>query len=287
MPALQDTYTLANGVEIPQLGLGTWLIDDDEVVDAVVAAVDIGYRHIDTAQAYGNERGVGEGIRKAGIDRDELFVTTKLDAGIKSHDDAVMAIDASLATLGLDHIDLMIIHSPQPWQEFGGDDRHVEGNRAAWRALEEAHEAGKLRAIGLSNFRAADIDSLLEASSIDPMVNQILAHVGNTPTGLIEHSRDNGMLVEGYSPFAHGKLFGHRQVADIADRYDVSVARLAVRYLLQLGLLPLPKTADPDHMRSNADVDFRITEDDMRTLQAIGPIDYGDATRFPVYAEAQ
>ena len=184
----------------------------------------------------------------------------------------------------MDHVDLILIHSPQPWREFGSDDRHVAGNREAWRALEEAYEAGKVRAIGLSNFLVDDIDNILDVSSTDPMVNQILAHIGNTPTELIEHSVDAGMLVEGYSPFAHGKLLGREDVAAVAARYDVSVPRLAVRYLLQLGLLPLPKSANPDHMRSNADVDFEISDEDMQTLQRMDEIDYGDATRFPIYA---
>ncbi len=281
---LQESYTLGNGVEIPKLGLGTWFIDDDEVATAVTRAVELGYRHIDTAQAYGNERGVGEGIRSCGVPRDELFVTTKLAAAIKAYDEAVTAIDRSLQTLGLDHIDLMIIHSPQPWREFGSGDRHLEGNRAAWRALEEAYQAGKLRAIGLSNFGRADVDNIFEASSVAPMVNQILAHISNTPIELIQHSQNSGMLVEAYSPIAHGELFKNEQVTDMAERYGVSVAQLAIRYTLQLGLLPLPKTADPDHMRTNADVDFEISEKDMEALKGMEPIaGYGDASVFPVF----
>lgn len=281
---LQESYTLANGVEIPKLGLGTWFIDDDEVAMAVARAVELGYRHIDTAQAYGNERGVGEGIRSCGVPRDELFVTTKLAADVKSYDEAVTAIDGSLQTLGLENIDLMLIHSPQPWQEFRGGERYFEGNRAAWRALEEAYQAGKFRAIGLSNFDPADIDNILQAGSVAPMVHQILAHISNTPIELIHHSQHNGMLVEAYSPIAHGELFKNAQVTAMAERYGVTVAQLAIRYTLQLGLLPLPKTADPDHMRTNADVDFEISEQDMATLQGMEPIaGYGEASVFPVF----
>ena len=132
---LEETLTLSNGVQIPKLGLGTWMIDDGKAAAAVRATTEIGYRHIDTAQAYGNERGVGEGVRASGIARDKLFVTTKLDAGIKDYEKAKAAIDGSLKTLGLDHIDLMIIHSPQPWSEFHGENRYFEGNVEAWRAL--------------------------------------------------------------------------------------------------------------------------------------------------------
>ena len=149
---LEETYTLSNGLHIPKLGLGTWFIDNDGTAEAIRQAATIGYRHVDTAQAYGNEEGVGDGIRSCGVPRDEMFVTTKLAAEVKSYDEAKAAIDKSLATTGLDYLDLMIIHSPQPWQEFGGDDRYLDGNRQAWRALEEAYDARKLRAIVLSNF---------------------------------------------------------------------------------------------------------------------------------------
>jgi diketogulonate reductase-like aldo/keto reductase len=178
---LEETYTLSNGVEIPRLGLGTWFIADDDAAEAVRAAAQIGYRLVDTAQAYSNERGVGEGIRTCGLRREQMFVTTKLAAETKSFENAVEAIDESLETMGLDYIDMMIIHSPQPWRRFGGDDRYFEGNREAWRALEEAYDAGKLRAIGLSNFEREDIDNILDACTVKPMVNQILAHISNTP----------------------------------------------------------------------------------------------------------
>lgn len=282
---LEETYALPNGVRIPKLGLGTWLIDDGKVAEAVKAAMDLGYRHIDTAQAYGNERGVGEGLRNSGVVRDDVFVTTKLDASIKNHDDAKAAIDGSLETLGLDHIDLMIIHSPQPWSEFHGEDRHADGNRQAWRALEEAYNAGKLRAIGVSNFEKVDLDNLLEDVSVKPMINQILAHVSNTPFDLIDYTRSKGMLVEAYSPVGHGKILDNAEIGAMARKYGVSVPQLSIRYVLQLGLVALPKTANPDHMRINADVDFEISEADMETLKNLEPIkDYGDASVFPVYA---
>lgn len=283
MTILNEHYTLSNGLEIPKLGLGTWFINDSDVVQAVRDAVGLGYRHIDTAQAYRNESGIGAGIRASGVPRDELFVTTKLDAGIKSHDKAVEAIDDSLETMGLDHIDLMIIHSPQPWRKFRGADRYLDGNREAWRALEEAYEAGKLRAIGLSNFEQADIDNIVESASVQPMVNQILAHVGNTPWELIEYSRDRGMLVEAYSPVAHGELMNNPEVARLAERCGVSVPQLSIRYGLQLGLLPLPKTANPTHMKENADVDFVISDADMETLKAVEHEDYGEAAAMPVF----
>jgi len=284
MMILEEKYTLTNGVEIPKLGLGTWFINNKDVVQAVVDAAKIGYRQIDTAQAYRNESGVGKGIRVCGVKRAEMFVTTKLDAGVKSYKRAVSSIDKSLKTMGLDYIDMMIIHSPQPWTKFRGEDRYFEGNREAWRALEEAYKAGKLRAIGLSNFEKEDIDNILTSCSVKPMVNQILAHISNTPYGLIQYTQDQGILVEAYSPVAHGELLKNQEVAKIAEEYGVTIPRLSIRYVLQLGLLPLPKTANPAHMKENADVDFVISEADMDVLKNVAQIeDYGSASMMPVY----
>src|SRR3954449_3522770 len=205
MSILNETYTLANDVAIPKLGLGTWFIDDDQAADAVKAAIALGYRNIDTAQAYGNERGVGEGVRTSGVPRDELFVSTKLAAEIKDYDQAVAAIEESLATLGLDHIDLMLIHSPQPWDDFRGGD-YAQGNREAWRALEDAHRAGKVRAIGVSNFEQQDIENILKTCTVGPHANQLLVHAGNTPAELIAYCASKHILVEAYSPIAHGEI---------------------------------------------------------------------------------
>lgn len=285
---IQDTYRLSNGVEIPKLGLGTWMIDDDKVADAVKVAIDLGYRHIDTAQAYANERGVGEGIRNSRVARDNLFVTTKLDAGIKSYEEANAAIGGSLETMGLDYIDLMIIHSPQPWGDFAGDERYFEGNLAAWKALEEAYEAGKLRAIGVSNFEKEDLDNLFDNASVKPLLNQILAHVSNTPFDLINYAKSKSMVVEAYSPFGHGQVLNNAEIKEIAGKYGVSVPQLCIRYCLQLDLLPLPKTANPNHMKNNAEVDFEISAEDMEKLKNVEPIkDYGDASVFPVYARGK
>ena len=281
---LNETYTLANGVKIPKLGLGTWMIANDKAAQAVKDAVSIGYRHIDTAQAYDNESGVGDGIRSCGVKREDLFVTTKLAAEIKTYNEAAAAIDSSLKAMGLDYIDLMIIHSPQPWMEFGKDDRYFEGNREAWRALEEACKAGKLRAIGVSNFQQEDLENILSACTVKPMINQVLAHISNTPKELIAYCASQDILVEAYSPVAHGEMMKNKDIAAVAAKYGVSVPQLGIRYCLQLGLLPLPKTANPAHMANNADVDFEISHEDMDKLQNIENIkDYGEFSFFPVY----
>ncbi|MFJ8142883.1 aldo/keto reductase [Streptomyces sp. NPDC096013] len=283
MTILNETYTLAGGVEIPKLGLGTWFIDDDRAADAVRAAVEIGYRNIDTAQAYGNEHGVGEGVRDAGVPRDELFVSTKLAAEIKDYDRALAAIDGSLRTLGLDSVDLMLIHSPQPWNDFRGGD-YAEGNRAAWRALEEAHQAGKIRSIGVSNFQQHDLENLLAGATVVPHVNQLLVHAGNTPSELLAYCESKQILVEAYSPIAHGAILQNAEVQAMARKYGVTVPQLCIRYTLQLGTVSLPKTANPEHMRSNADVDFEISGDDMDVLRDLRDVDYGEHSAFPVYS---
>ncbi|MGO4249922.1 aldo/keto reductase [Paenarthrobacter sp. RAF54_2] len=283
MTILNETYTLSNGVEIPKLGLGTWFIDDDKAAAAVRAAVEIGYRNIDTAQAYGNERGVGEGVGTAGVARDQLFVSTKLAAEIKDYDGAVAAIDGSLHTLGLDYIDLMLIHSPQPWDDFRDGD-YTEGNRQAWRALEEAHQTGKVRSIGVSNFLQEDVDRLLETAAVAPHVNQLLVHAGNTPSELLKYCEVKGFLVQAYSPIAHGEILKNPEVAAMAERYGVSIPQLCIRYTIQLGTVSLPKSANPNHMRANAEVDFEISDADMAALQDLHDQDYGDSAAFPVYS---
>ena len=283
MTILNETYTLSSGVEIPKLGLGTWFIDDAVAADAVRAAVGIGYRNIDTAQAYANERGVGEGVRTASVPRDELFVSTKLAAEIKDYDAAVASIDRSLATMGMDYLDLMLIHSPQPWADFRGGD-YAEGNREAWRALEDAHKAGKLRSIGVSNFEQHDLENILTTASVVPHVNQLLVHAGNTPAELLAYCESKGILVEAYSPIAHGAILDHPDVQGFAAKYGVSVPQLCIRYTLQLGTVSLPKTGNPDHMRSNAEVDFEIANEDMDALRSLDARDYGEHSNFPVYS---
>jgi diketogulonate reductase-like aldo/keto reductase len=281
---LEEYYKLSNGVAVPKIGLGTWFINDRDVISAVQDAVKLGYRHIDTAQAYQNERGVGQGIRLSGVKRKDLFVTSKLAAEIKSYRNAIEAIDNSLTTMGLDYLDMMLIHSPKPWAEFHDTNPHSEGNREAWRAFEDAYSAGKLRAIGLSNFQASDVDNIVEACSVKPMVNQILVHISNTPADLIGYCLRKNILIEAYSPVAHGELMKNIQVIRIAEKYGVTVPQLSIRYCLELGLLPLPKTANPQHMANNAEVDFSISESDMKILLTMEHIkNYGEASIFPVY----
>lgn len=281
---LQETYTLSNGVKIPKLGLGTWFIPDAQAAEAVRTAVSLGYRHIDTAQAYENEAGVGEGVRTCGLPREQIFVTSKVAAEHKDYDSAARSIDETLEKMGLDYLDMMIIPSPQPWADFRGGD-YAEGNRAAWRALEDAYTAGKLRAIGVSNFRKPDLDNILSDCRVKPMVDQILLHISNTDLGLLDTCRTQDILVEAYSPIAHGEALKNPMIAEMAAKYGVSAAQLCIRYVLELGAVALSKTADPEHMKANAAVDFDITPDDMELLKQAAPIkDYGEFSFFPVFS---
>lgn len=282
---VNETYTLANGVKIPKLGLGTWMIDNEAVVQVVKDALDSGYRHIDTAQAYLNEEGVGRGLKESGVSREDIFVTTKLEGDIKNYEEAVKAIEKSLERLNVDYIDLMIIHSPQPWANFRDGNHYFEGNLEAWSALEEAYEAGKLRAIGVSNFEQVDLENLINNGKVKPMVNQVLAHITNVPTDVIEYCQSQDIIVEAYSPIAHGAILDHPIVKEMAEKYKASPAQLSIRYVLQLGTVALPKTTNKDHMKSNADIDFTISEVDMNTLNELPLIEtYGDDQVMPVFS---
>ncbi|AGY82601.1 aldo/keto reductase [Carnobacterium inhibens] len=282
---VNETYTLANRVEIPKLGLGTWMIDNEAVVQVVKDALDSGYRHIDTAEAYLNEEGVGHGLKESGVNREDIFVTTKLEGDIKNYEEAVKAIEKSLELLNVDYIDLMIIHSPQPWANFRDGNHYFEGNLEAWRALEEAYEAGKLRAIGVSNFEQADLENLINNGKVKPMVNQVLAHITNVPTDVIKYCQSQDIIVEAYSPIAHGAILDHPVVKEMAEKYKASPAQLSIRYVLQLGTVALPKTTSKDHMKSNADIDFTISEEDINTLNELPLIEtYGDDQVMPVFS---
>ena len=282
---LQETYKLENGVNIPKLGLGTWCIDNDKAAQAVRTAVTLGYRLIDTAQAYKHEQGVGEGIRSCSVSREELFVASKVAAELKTYEAAAASIEETLEKMGLDYLDQMIIHAPQPRNELRDTKRYFAENKAVWRALEDAQAAGKVRVIGVSNFLQDDLENLLSDCRIQPMVNQILLHISNTDHDLLNFCREQHIQVEAYSPIAHGEALKNPVIAQMAKKYGVSAAQLCVRYVLQLGTVALPKTADPQHMEENAAVDFVLTPEDMAALMQMEHIaDYGEFSFFPVFS---
>lgn len=266
---LNQMYELYNGIKIPKIGLGTWLIDNENVYEVIKKAVEIGYKHIDTAQAYGNELGIGKALKEINILRDELFITTKIQAEIKNYEDAKKSIDESLKNLDLKYIDLFIIHCPQPWNEFRSEKRYFKENIEVWKALEEAYKLGKVKAIGVSNFLIDDIQNILNNCEIKPMVNQVEAHISDVPFELVEFCKNNDILIEAYSPIAHGRALQSKKIKEIADKYNVSVAQLCIRYTLQLGFVTLPKTVHEEYMKLNANIDFKICDEDMKILNML------------------
>ncbi len=282
----EETYMLSNGVTIPRIGLGTWFINNKNVAEVVRQSVRAGYRLIDTAQAYSNEAGVGEGIRTCGVPREQLFVTSKIAAEAKSYAAARKAIDDILNKTGLEYLDLIIIHSPQPWKNWRKQNkRFFKENIEVWRALEDAYKDKKVRAIGVSNFLIDDLKNILENCTIKPMVNQILCHISNTPVNLLDYCKKNDILVESYAPIAHGKMLKDKTVMTMAEKYGVSVSQLCIRYDLQLGTVALPKSDNPEHIRENISVDFEISESDMKILKNITPIkSYGLLKFMPVFS---
>lgn len=281
----ESKVLLNNGKSIPMLAMGTWLIDNRQAAESVATALRLGYHHIDTAQAYGNEEGVAVGIRRSGIAREQIWITSKVAAEHKSYASALASIDETLAKMKLDYIDMMIIHSPQPWAEVNqSDNRYLEENREVWRALEDAAASGKVGTIGVSNFRQADLENILSDCRIRPAVNQILAHISNTPIELIDYCKQKKIAVEAYSPVAHGEALKNPIITKTAEKYGVSAARLCIRYCMQLGMIALPKATSEAHLAENMQVNFEISEDDMQTLLHCEHIrDYGTASFFPVY----
>ena len=274
---------LYNGNEIPDIGYGTWLIKNEDACKCCLMALESGYRHIDTAQAYGNEVGVGEALKKTNLKRDDIYVTTKVQAEIKNYKDAKKSIDDSLKRLGLDYVDLILIHCPQPWALFRGKRRFFEENIEVWRALEEAYKEGKTKAIGVSNFLIDDLENIMNNCEIKPMANQILCHIGNTPMDVIKFCQENDIVVEAYSPIAHGRALNDKNIAKMAEKYGVSIAQLCIKYTLQLETVSLPKASSKEHIEDNMKLDFEISEEDMIELIKLNEIDYGVDSFWPVF----
>ncbi|MBR1797802.1 MAG: aldo/keto reductase [Clostridiales bacterium] len=265
---INSTYELNNGVKIPCIGFGMWQTPDDEVgVNSVISAIEAGYRHIDTAQAYGNEQCVGQAIGRCDVNREDLFITTKVWNNNHSYDLVMSSIEESLAKLNTDYIDLLLIHWPNP---LPFRDRWEEANAETWKAMEELYEAGKVRAIGISNFRQHHIDALLKTAKIMPMVNQIRLCPGDTQEDVVSYSRSKGMILEAYSPLGTGKIFDVPEMKELADKYQRSIAQICIRWSLQNGFLPLPKSVTPARIKENLEVfDFELEEEDVKRIAGL------------------
>lgn len=268
-----DYFVLNNGVKIPAIGFGTWQVaEGKEGYTSCLAALKSGYRHIDTAFAYGNEPSVARAIFDSGLSRKEVFLTTKLPADIKDYDGAREYFEASLKNLGTDYIDLYLIHAPWPWSDVGGE--YTEGNIAVWRAMIDLYNEGRVRAIGVSNFHVKDIKAIVDATGFTPAVNQIRYFIGNTQNEITEYCQANGILVEAYSPLATGALVEHDELVSMAEKYGVSIPQLCIRFCIENGTLPLPKSVNEERIKANIDVDFAISGEDMKYLNSlyhIGP----------------
>ena len=278
MKSQLDTYKLSNGVEIPCIGFGTWQTPNGDVaVQAVQCALESGYRHIDTAAVYGNEASVGKAIRMSGVRREELFVTTKLWNNRHSYAQALKAFDESLDKLGLDYLDLYLIHWPNPIDLREGD-RWIQANAEAWRAMEELYEAGRIRAIGISNFRVHHMEALLKTAKVVPHVNQIRLCPGDTQDETVAFSRAHGMLAEAFSPLGFGRIFEGPEMQALAQKYGRSIAQICIRWSLQRGYLPLPKSVTPSRIQENLKVfDFALDDEDVSLIAGLtGCVGFGD-----------
>jgi 2,5-diketo-D-gluconate reductase A len=249
------------GTEIPQFGFGVFQIPPAETASAVREAFAAGYRHIDTAQMYGNEEGVGEAIKDSDLSRGEVFVTTKLNNDAHGYNSAISALDESLKKLRLDYVDLYLIHWPLPHQ-----DRYVE----TWKGFEKLLADGRARSIGVSNFQPAHLDRLAKETDTVPAVNQIELHPLLTQTELRKYHAEHGIATEAWSPIAQGEVLGEQTITSLADKYGKSPAQVVLRWHLQVGNIVFPKSVNPDRMRENIDVfDFELADDDVDAIEAM------------------
>lgn len=268
MTHLTDTYTLSNGTKIPQLGFGTWQTPDGQTaVQAVQAAIKAGYRHIDTAQAYGNEASVGQAIQASGVARSDLFLTTKIWNANHSYDLVMQSFAESLTKLQTDYVDLLLIHWPNPVQYR---ENWEAANAKTWRAMETLYRDGRVKAIGVSNFQPHHLEALAKTAEIQPMVNQIFLAPGELQPAVVRYSQEHQLLLEAYSPLGTGKIFQVPEMKQLADKYQRSIPQIALRWSLQHGFLPLPKSVHTEYIEQNTQVfDFELSTEDMALIDQL------------------
>lgn len=267
MNSISDTYVLSNGNKIPCVGFGTWkLAEADSTVDTIKTAIDCGYRHIDSAFSYYNEKSVGKAIRTCGIKREDLFITTKLSNGSHGYENTLKEFEISMTNLGVDYVDLYLIHWPRP---LPIRDSWIEHNEGSWKAFEELYKAGKVKAIGVSNFLDTHLDPILDIATIAPMVNQLELHPRYVQRDVIQYCKDRRMIVEAWSPLIKGD-FDHPVLIEIANKYNKSVAQLLLRWSLQQGFLPLPKSSSKERMIENSNIfDFKLSVEDIEAMKVL------------------
>ncbi|GAB3703415.1 aldo/keto reductase [Nocardiopsis oceani] len=253
--------TLNNGVRIPQLGFGVWQVPDDAVVEAVSHALAAGYRSIDTAAAYGNEEGVGEALRRSGLERGDVFVTTKLANPDQGYESTLRAFDASMERLGLEELDLYLMHWPLPQSDL-----YV----STWKAMERLYAEGRVRAIGVCNFQRSHLERVMEEGGIAPMVNQIELHPLLTQEELRAFDAEHNIATEAWSPLGHGELLTHPLIEELARALERTPAQILLRWHIQLGNVVIPKSVTPDRIRSNFDIfEFELAAEEMARISAL------------------
>ena len=281
--AFTDCYRLSNGVEVPCIGFGTWQTPDGDIaISSVLSAIEAGYRHIDTAQGYGNEESVGIAVKKSGVDRKELFITSKLTNSEHGYEKTLAAFEGTMKKLDMEYLDLFLIHWPNP---IAFRDNWQETNAGTWKAFEELYRAGRIRSIGISNFRPHHIEELMKTATIAPMVNQIRLCPGDTQDEVVDYCRSRNILLEAYSPLGVGKIFEIPEMKALEEKYGKSIAQICIRWSVQRGYLPLPKSVTPARIRENLEVfDFELEAADVQLIADLkGCVGYAsdpDATTF-------
>lgn len=257
-------------MKIPSPGLGFWQIAKEDAKRVFIEGYQIGYRHFDTAIAYGNEGEIGEAIKELNLNREEYWITSKIPAEVKNYEGAKKAIDESLARLGVEYLDLMLIHAPKPWAlMLLPGPRFHKGNREVWKAMVEAKKEGKIKNLGVSNFSQKDIENILEYSDEPIFTNQIAIHVGYVRRDIIDYCHKKGILVEAYSPLGTGRLMKNEIINQIAKKNNVSPAKLCIKYAADLDTIPLPRSKSKDHMEDNFHYEFNLSDEDKAVLDSI------------------
>lgn len=268
MNSLTDFFKFHNGITIPCVGYGTYLTTNEEACDVVCQAIATGYRHIDTAYFYMNECGVGEAIKKCGVPREDLFVTSKVWNDDRGYQETKDAFERTMKNLDLEYLDLLLIHWPANKKQFGEDAKMI--NAETWRAFEELYNTGRIKAIGLSNFLPHHIDELMETATIAPMINQIEFHPGWMQADVVEYCKAKGIVLEAWSPLGRSKALSSETLVALGEKYGKSSAQICIRWVLQHGLIPLPKSSTFSRIISNAEIfDFELSEDDMKLIDSL------------------
>ena len=261
-------FKLNNGIEIPAIGFGTWQIEEGEnAYNAVKTAIEKGYTHIDTAAVYGNEVSVGKAIKDSGVAREDLFVTTKLWNDMRGEENAKKAFEESIAKLGLEYVDLYLLHWPANETQFPENWKKI--NVASWKALEELQAEGKIKAIGVSNFMVKHLEALLETANVVPAVNQIEFHPGFTQPEVVELCKANNILVQAWSPLGSGRILQDETVKEIAAKHNVSVGQVCIQFAIQQDILPLPKSENPTNIENNLNTDFVLSSEEIKQLTTL------------------